>query len=248
MSTDACIAHESPAADRQIASPAVGADLRVAGVLVVVLAVLGALLGLVWAWWSPPGPAAQVLGGGRFIPDETEAFVAGDGRYLVITTATGLAATLVVWFLRRDNRGPLALLGLAVGAFAGALITELVGHLAGGGSDTGKVFSLSDGSKAQVTRSLTLSLHAHGLLLVEPLVVALVYGLLASFAVHDDLGHPDPKRAAVAAARQGAGVASVPVGPGFFGTGSVGPGDHSQDGRRDGDAAGPTQQRDLPPQ
>jgi Protein of unknown function (DUF2567) len=248
VSTDAWIAHESPAADGQTTSPAVGADLRVAGALVVVLAVLGALLGLVWAWWSPPGPAAQVLGGGQFIPDETESFIAGDGRYLVITAVTGLAATLVLWFLRRDNRGPLALLGLAVGAFAGALITALVGHLAGGGSDTGKVFALSDGSKAQVTRSLTLSLHAHGLLLVEPLVVALVYGLLASFAVHDDLGRPDLKRAAIAAARQDAGVAPAPVGPNFFGTGSVGASDHAQDGGRYGDAAGPAQQRDLPPQ
>src|SRR5262249_14672677 len=39
------------------------AELRVGAVVVVVLAALGVLLGVLWQWWSPPGPLAGVLPG-----------------------------------------------------------------------------------------------------------------------------------------------------------------------------------------
>ncbi len=228
------------------------ADVRVALAAAVTLTLLGALLGLLWSAWSPPGPSAEVLGGGSFaVLDESESAVAGDGRFLVITAATGLLAALLTWFWRRGNRGAAMLFGLSAGAAVGALLTELVGHLSGGGSVSGKVYELTDGSHAEITRHLPLSLHLQGLLVVEPAVVALVYGVLVAFAERDDLGRPDPVRDGV---RQERSVlppyppAGPPPGYPPAWPGSVDAGDHAQYGGGDGDAPGAAQQRDLPPQ
>jgi hypothetical protein len=204
-------------------------DLRFAAVVVLVLAVIGAVLGLVWAAWSPPGPAAAVFGGGKFEPEDNEAFVAGDGRFLVIAAAAGLVAGLIVW-RRVGRRGPLVALALGVGGLLGALLTELLGHVSGGGSFTGKRFPSGDGTTHEITAHLPLSLHAQGLLFVEPALAALVYGLLVAFAVRDDLGRPDPARDARLAAA------------------SVDAGHHPQDGGGYGDAPRALQEGYLPPQ
>jgi hypothetical protein len=205
--------------------PEPSTDHRYAAVLAGVLLVLGALLGLVWSAWSPPGPRALVLSPGVFVPDETESFVAGDGRFLAIATIVGLLAGIVAW-RRVVDRGPVVLLALAVGGTAGSVLMALVGHLTGGGTFAGKTNSLID--------QLPLSLHMHGLLFVEPAVACLLYGLCVAFTVPDDLGRPDPVRDRVRPRPE------APM--------SVGAGAHPQDGWRYGDAAGLPQQGDLPPQ
>jgi uncharacterized membrane protein YeaQ/YmgE (transglycosylase-associated protein family) len=225
------------------ATPEFAADLRVAAVLGSALSVIGAALGLLWGYWSPPGPGAEVLGHGAFIPDETESFVATDGRYLLIVTVVGLLAALVAWWVT-PRRGPVVLLGMIVGGIIGSLLMELVGHLSGGGNFSGKLYQLSDGSTERFTTHLPVSLHAHGLLFVESAVAALVYGLLVAFATHDDLGRPDPVRAELVPAA--VGVEASEMQPQF--DGSVGAGDQPEYGGRYGDAPGALQQRDLPPQ
>lgn len=195
-------------------------DLRFAALVVVALAVLGAALGAAWAAWSPPGPRAYVLAPGVFFPDETEAFVAGDGRFMVLGALAGLAGGIGAW-LAVARRGSLTALALVAGGLAGSALMELVGHVAGGGSFAGQ--------PGEILPQLPLSLHAQGLLLVEPAVAALVYGLLVAFTADDDLGRPDPVRAALARR-------------------SVGAGGHPHDSGGDGDAASVPQQRDLPPQ
>ncbi|SHG63025.1 Protein of unknown function [Jatrophihabitans endophyticus] len=229
------------------------ADLRVAAVIVLALAVVGALLGLVWAAWSPPGPIALVRSAG-LQPDETEAFVAGDGRYLVLSAVAGLLAGLLAW-TRSRQRGPIVLLALAVGGLAGSLLLWAVGRLTGGGSTDGKVNT--------IVARLPLTLHAHGLLFLQAGVAVLVYGLLVAFAARDDLGRPDPLRDrlhAAATAPPGAHPAPGHPGPypppypppggypGSYPPPSVAPDGQSQDGGGHRDAAGPLQQRDLPPQ
>ena len=220
----------APTVDAPGPDAAAGDDLKTAGVVVAALAVLGAVLGLVWAAWSPPGSTAIVLGGGVFqVIDETENQIAGDGRFLIIVSAVGLVAALLAWFVRPGNRGPIMLLGLALGGLVGAALTDLVGHLTGGGSFTGKTYRLSDGSTQEVTLRLPLSLHMPGLLFVEAALATLVYGVLTAFAVHDDLGRPDPMRDELAAQR------------------SVRAGEHPQDGGGDRDAASALQQGEFPP-
>jgi hypothetical protein len=194
-------------------------DLRVAATVTVVLAALGALLGLLWSGWSGAQQRAYVIAPGKLYPyDEVETSAAADGRYLVIVAATGLLAALVVWLVRSRNRGPLALLALCVGGLAGAALTWAIGHLTGGGTVNGK--------PGTTIAHLPLTLHMHGLLFVEPAVAALVYGLFVAFAARDDLGRADPVREGV----------------------SVGSGDDPQDGWGYGDAPGRLQERDFPPQ
>jgi hypothetical protein len=152
------------------------------GVLVVgAMLVLGAALGALWAWWSPPGPIGLVISPGAIQPDETEAFVAGDGRYAVLVLLAGLGAGLVAWF-RRSRRGPLVPIALALGGLGGAYLTALVGNLLGGGSDKGPANTL--------LKQLPLTLHLQGLVFLEAGAAVFCYLVCTGFAARDDLGRP----------------------------------------------------------
>jgi hypothetical protein len=202
-------------------------ELRDAVRIVAALAVLGAVLGIVWQKWSPPGPLGFVISPGAVEADETEAFAAADGRFAIISLVVGVLAGVVV-FRRKATRGPAAALALVVGGLAGALLTDLVGHLLGGGTDNGPANTL--------IKHLPLSVHMHGLLVLEAGLAVLVYGLCVSFAPDDDLGRPEPQRA------------FPPWPPGYAAVPSVGMGGQLQDPGRDADAPGELQQRYLPPQ
>ena len=158
-------------------------DLRAGALIVGAMTVAGFLLGLIWGWWSPPGPAALVYPGGAFQPDETESFVAGDGRYAAIALAAGIAWALIAWFSRLA-RGVSAQVAVGLGGMGAAVAMAVTGRWVGGGSTNGAVGS--------VISHLPLSVHMHGLLFVQAAAAVLVYGMCASFAVRDDLGRPEP--------------------------------------------------------
>jgi hypothetical protein len=199
--------------------PEVVADLRVAGIILLALSVIGAVLGLLWKVWSGPQQRAYVIAPGKLYPfDEVETMAGADGRYLVIVASTGLLAALFAWAVRPRNRGPLIQLALCVGGFVGAVLTAWIGHLVSDGTVHGK--------PGTTIAHIPLSLHMRGLALVEPAVAALVYGLFVAFAARDDLGRDDPVRERV----------------------SVRAGDDAQYGGGYGDAPGALQQSDLPPQ
>jgi hypothetical protein len=212
-------APEPPPPAPRAATEGFVADLRAAGVLVGVLAVIGALLGVVWSAWSGPQQRAFVIAPGRLYPyDEVETMAAGDGRYLVLVAAVGLLAGLFMWLRRPVNRGPVTALALVVGGLVGSALTWWVGYLTGGGT--------YDGKAGTTIAHLPLTLHMPALLVVEPALAALLYGMFVAFAARDDLGRDDPVRP-----RR-----------------SVDVGDHLEHGGGDGDAPGALQQGDLPPQ
>lgn len=161
----------------------VTADLVTGAFVVAALVVLGAALGLLWQAWSPPGPLGLVVTPGAIQPDETEAFAAGDGRFAIIGIGVGLLAGALLW-LRRSTRGPVAVLSLAIGGLLGAGATALVGHLVRGGSTAGKAGTL--------LQHVPLTVHAHGLFVVEAGAGVLVYVVCAAFAERDDLGRAQP--------------------------------------------------------
>jgi len=194
-------------------------DRRVAGAVVGALAVLGAVLGWVWSAWSGPQQRAYVIAPGKLYPfDEVETMAGADGRYLVLVGLTGLVAGAVLYWWRRADRGPLLAVALGAGGLAGAALTWWIGYLTGGGT--------YDGRPKTVIPHLPLSLHMRGLLLIEPALAMLVYGMLAAFAASDDLGRPDPRRERLLVGRVG----------------------YPQDGGGDGDAAGAPQEGDFAPQ
>lgn len=176
-----------PAAPRATARPGTVADLRVAAAITIGLAALGAVLGVVWSAWAGPQQRAYVISPGALYPfDEVETRAGADARFFVIVASVGILAGLLGWLLRPANRGPLVLLGLCLGTLAGAALTAWVGHLTGGGTYSGKT--------GTIIAHLPVSLHMDALLFVGPALAALIYGMFAAFAVHDDLGHPDPAR------------------------------------------------------
>ena len=199
------------------------AQVRAAGLVVVVLAVVGAVLGLVWQAWSPPGPIGVRLPAG-IQADETEAWAAGDGRYMIIAVAVGVVAAIAGWYVPslRRVRGPFVALGIAIGALAGSALTDLVGWaVRGDGND----YSCGAGTCID---HLPLTVHMHGLWFVEAFIAVLGYGLFVAFAVADDLGRPDVQKDGPAVAPAG----TEPV------ASSVGAQHEPQDGRGYGDAAG----------
>jgi hypothetical protein len=218
--TDAVIDSSTGLPARRRGLPAQAASLAVT---VVLMWVAGAVLGLLWQWWSPAGPAGFVVSPGQVQPDETEAFIAGDGRYAAIAIAVGIAAALILWF-GRIGRGIPAVLALAVGGLGGAAATAAVGHAVRG---DGSTYRCGSGASSCINH-LALSVHAHGLWLVEAAAAVLVYGLCVAFAKEDDLGLPDPAR-------------EQP-------TGSVGADVELQHSGRHRDRVGEAQERDLPPQ
>ncbi|MDT4892843.1 MAG: hypothetical protein QOE97_1878 [Pseudonocardiales bacterium] len=154
-------------------------DLRTAAVLIAGLAALGALLGVIWWWWSPPGPLGFVVAPHAVQPDEVETFAATDGRFAVLTGATGLITGTLLW-LRRSSRGPVVPIAMALGGLAGALLTDAVGRALDNGTGTGPPNT--------VLSHLPLQVHQPGLWLFEPLLAVLVYGICAAFAAEDGLG------------------------------------------------------------
>jgi hypothetical protein len=221
-------------------------QLRFAALVVVALIVAGVLIGLLWAWWTPAGPPGVELKAGTVQINESETFAAGDGRFAVLTGLLGLIAPFLAWFAR-SSRGPWVAFALGLGGLAGAWVAGLVGHLAGGGTNSGP-------PNTEIPH-LPLNVHMTGLIMVEGALAVLVYSVLTAFAVDDDLGRPDPVRDALRpVALVGAGYGYGAPSPGGPVPGGPTPGDSvqpqnlSQDGWAHGDAPGLAQQYQFPPQ
>ena len=152
-------------------------DLRAAVAIVVVLAVSGVLLGLVWQAISPR-TRGFVLLPHAIVPEESESLIATDGRFWLLTAGVAIVVSVAAWF-HRSSRGPVVAVALAAGGLLGALLTDLVGRATGGGASGGALHS---------TITMQVTVHARGLLLVEPVLALFVYEIFVLCAKRDDLG------------------------------------------------------------
>lgn len=153
-------------------------DLGPAAVIMVGLAAAGALLGLLWQQISPRTQGFVYVPPHGIIAEESESLIAADGRFVLLTCAAGIVAAVAAWS-RRSARGPAAALALAAGGLLGALLTDRVGHATGGGHDGGALNEVI---------TLSVRVHARGLLLLEPAIALFVYAACAMFTRRDDLG------------------------------------------------------------
>jgi hypothetical protein len=142
------------------------------------LAAAGALLGLLWQQIAPRTQGFVSIPPHGIIAEESESLIASDGRFVLLTCAVGIVAAAAAWS-RRSARGPAAALALAAGGLLGALLTDRVGHATGGGHDGGTLNQVI---------TLSVRVHARGLLLLEPAMALLVYAACALFSRRDDLG------------------------------------------------------------
>ncbi len=151
---------------------------------------LGVLAGVLWSVISPHGQGV-VVSKTEIIPFEQENWIAADGRFAIITALIGLVVGAAAWFWRA-RRGPVLVVGLAVGAGLGALLTALVGYWLSSGHSSGAV-------NTQIR--LRIAVHAHGLIALEVVLALAAYLVGVLFSGPDDLGRPS-----VGLDREGVGV------------------------------------------
>ncbi|HET8662213.1 MAG TPA: DUF2567 domain-containing protein [Micromonosporaceae bacterium] len=187
---------------------------RRAGALVAVAVAVGtAILGIPYGLlWAAVAPRAQVVvvAGGYYPTDglypaapQPEQFVAGDGWFLLLGFAFGLAAALAAWVVVRRWRGPLVLLALTAGAVGGGVLAWWVGHRMG----LAEFERLRDTVPQQTRLRMPLDVHiaelgtwwtvvpkVYGVLLAQALAAAVGYTLLAGWSGHPAL-RPAPQPA-----------------------------------------------------
>ncbi|MEU3478681.1 DUF2567 domain-containing protein [Streptomyces sp. NPDC033754] len=166
--------------------PITAAEVVRGGVVALVSAVTGALLGLLWLWLAP-----RVLlisdGKGVFLRDsEGESAIGADGKFVLLALAFGAVAGLVVFLWRREGGVPLVL-GLALGGILGSLLAWGVGTYFGPERD---VVAHAKAVGPNITFEAPLELNmAAAAMLAWPLAAMIVHlALTALFGPRD----PEP--------------------------------------------------------
>lgn len=142
-------------------------------VATVAVALAGPPVGLLWAAVAPPVRYLVVEGGVVLADPETQALIAGDGWFALITGAAGLlCGTLAYLAGGRGNDIPL-LFGLGAGGTGAALLAWWSGHRVGLAE-----FERSARAVAGRVVESPADLHATGVLVFWPLLAVAAYGLL----------------------------------------------------------------------
>jgi hypothetical protein len=167
------------------ASVSVG-DLVAAVEFGLLIAATGLLTGLIWAAVAPHGVAKMtVIGAVRTLPYGEAAF-GGEAMFGLVGVGAGLIVGVGVHLVgpARRHRGPLMLLGVALGSLGAAWIASK----AGGSIGLIEYHRLlHDAAQGQLFR-MPVKLTAYGLLLVQPLVATAAYTLLAAWSPDPQLG------------------------------------------------------------
>ncbi|MGW8061154.1 AAA family ATPase [Streptomyces ziwulingensis] len=171
--------------------PGTPAEVRQAVVTAVVIALFGALLGVLWWKLAPTVPLVGDVTGDTWVvylkESEGEQAAGVDGAFTLLALAFGALSAVVVFLLRRRGGVPLVV-ALGVGGLLGSLLAWRVGVWLGPAQDV--IAHAKDVGKG-VTFSAPLKLGAKGALLawsVSALVVHL--GLTGLFGPRDP--EPDP--------------------------------------------------------
>jgi hypothetical protein len=158
-------------------------DLRVAALVVGVLALTGIPLGLLW-WALAPRADFRVTADRPIAigNPSSELLAADDALFALLLGGLGVLAGLLVWALLRRRRGVGMVAALAVGTAAAGAIAWQLGQLLGPGPTKAELSDVG----GRVTTSLTL--HSLPALAVGPFFALLVYVAAAVFTRRDDLG------------------------------------------------------------
>lgn len=157
-------------------------EVREAAVVAVVVALAGALLGVLWWWLAPSVPLVGDVVGKSWVvylkDTEGEQAIGVDGTFTLLALAFGLVSAVAVFLWRRRGGVPLVV-ALAVGGLLGSLLAWRVGVWLGPAQDV--VAHAKDVGKG-VAFSAPLKLGAKGAWLAWPLAALVVHlGLTALF-------------------------------------------------------------------
>ena len=113
-------------------SRSVRAALIALAAVVAGTAVLGAATGFLWASVAPRALAVVVTrGSANVVNPETNAFIAADGWFTLLTAVGGVVSGLLGYALAVKRHGALAMTGVLAGALAAALIAMWIGQRSG---------------------------------------------------------------------------------------------------------------------
>jgi hypothetical protein len=152
-----------------------------------VWALVPVVAGLVLAFgWHALGPHVEIVMTAPDQPDltdyNTEAFVAGDGRFAVLTGIAGVVVGALAWLLRR-GRGPLLVIALAAGSLGGAYLTWKLGTHLGEAEYRHLLKTAATGTHFPQN----MQLRAEGLVYLEPLAAVAVFVGCAAWSRFPDL-------------------------------------------------------------
>ncbi|GGM38450.1 hypothetical protein GCM10011608_23890 [Micromonospora sonchi] len=130
MSPDTSAAEPPVPAPPADPSPPAAADRSVwtVAATLLILGLLGAPLGLLWAVLAPATPVIKTAEGAVYGQPQPEQPVAADGWFSLLGLGFGVLAALAVWFVLRRRRGPVGLVTVVAGGLAAALVAWQVGR------------------------------------------------------------------------------------------------------------------------
>ncbi|GGP76930.1 hypothetical protein GCM10010140_00980 [Streptosporangium pseudovulgare] len=151
-------------------------------VTVLALAALGVAAGAVWSLLAPRPPYA-VTGQGRVLADPTtQALIAADGWFAVVTGVLGVACGVAGYALSRRRRPVAVVLGLAAGGLLGSHLALAAGRALNLGA--ADVVGSAPAGVQLVPGPLNLT--AHGVLYVWPTLAAGLFFALEAIAGYRD--------------------------------------------------------------
>ena len=161
--------------------------LVAAALTLVVLAVTGGPLGLLWHYLSPTVPVINA-GDGRIVVNDPspEEYIAADGWFTLLGLAFGLTAAITAWMLLRRHRGPWLLVAVTLGALAAAVVAWQAGRLIGRGAYQ----QWQETSAQAATYQAPPDVHAYAVLLVPAFAAVIALTLMAGWSNDPDLDEP----------------------------------------------------------
>jgi hypothetical protein len=149
------------------------AALAALGAVIAGTALLGAAAGLLWAMLAPRALAVVVgRGSANVVNPETNAFIAADGWFMLLTAAGGIISGLLGYALAVRRHGALAMTGVLAGGLAATLIAMWIGQRSGAAAFNRSLAIDRPGTLLRVP----LMLGGHGPLAFWPLAAGLTVG------------------------------------------------------------------------
>ncbi|MFF4890778.1 DUF2567 domain-containing protein [Micromonospora chersina] len=185
-----------PAATRRPGGRAAAVALGAA----LLLTVLGAPLGLLWALVAPGTPVRMTAEGAVYATPQPEQPIAADGWFSLLAFGFGVLAAITLWVVLRHRRGPAGLVAGTLGGLGAAVVAWQVGRRIGLGTFQRLLETAPPGTdftKPADLRAGGIDWYGplpvpHGNLLLAAFGAAVTYTLLAGWSRWPSL-RPEPQ-------------------------------------------------------
>lgn len=147
-------------------------DGVVALLTTVLVTLAGTVVGLIWSATAPKLSLRAVVAGSEAT---FKSQVAADGRFLLLGIVAGVVCAGALLVL--GERGPGAVIGLAVGGVLASLVANRIGVIAQHDATFSALRSLGISHSARVLDLVEFRVRAQGVLLAWPLAALVVHGL-----------------------------------------------------------------------